>query len=98
MSKSDRIPRDRDNDHTREMASQRATFVAEMTGAKLDTVSSYTIDPAVTNRNIENFTGTAQVPIGIAGPLTVLHRTGERAADDGRGARKGRLLYSSRHH
>ena len=63
MSKSDRIPRDRDNDHTREMASQRATFVAEMTGSKLDTVASYTIDPAVTRGNIENFTGTAQVPL-----------------------------------
>ncbi|MCP4300666.1 MAG: hydroxymethylglutaryl-CoA reductase [Gammaproteobacteria bacterium] len=79
MSTSDRIPRDRDNDHTREMASQRATFVAEMTGTRLDTVASYTIDPAVTNGNIENFTGTAQVPIGIAGPLTMV---GEHARGD----------------
>ena len=79
MSKSDRIPRDRDNDHTREMASQRANFVAEMTGARLDTVASYTIDPAVTQGNIENFTGTAQVPIGIAGPLTMV---GEHANGD----------------
>ena len=79
MSKSDRIPRDRDNDHTREMASQRASFVAEMTGARIDTVASYTIDPAVTKGNIENFTGTAQVPIGIAGPLTMV---GEHARGD----------------
>jgi hydroxymethylglutaryl-CoA reductase (NADPH) len=69
MSKSDRIPRDKSNDHTREMASQRGAFIEAMTGAKLDTVASYTIDPAVTNGNIENFIGTAQVPIGIAGPL-----------------------------
>ena len=79
MSKSDRIPRDRENDHNREMASQRARFVAEMTGAKLDTVASYTIDPAVTQGNIENFTGTAQVPIGIAGPLKMV---GEHAKGD----------------
>jgi len=79
MSNPDRIPRDRDNDHTREMASQRATFVAEMTGTKLDTVASYTIDPAVTSGNIENFIGTAQVPIGIAGPLTMV---GEHARGD----------------
>ncbi|MDJ0749020.1 MAG: hydroxymethylglutaryl-CoA reductase [Woeseiaceae bacterium] len=79
MSKSDRIPRDRDNDHSREMASQRAKFVAEMTGAKIDTVGSYTIDPAVTQGNIENFTGTAQIPIGIAGPLTMV---GEHAKGD----------------
>ena len=69
MSKSDRIPRDKNNDHTREMATQRAAFVEAMSGTKLDTISSYTIDPAVTNGNIENFVGTAQVPIGIAGPL-----------------------------
>ncbi len=79
MSKSDRIPRDKDNDYSREMASQRATFVAEMTGASLDTVSSYTSDPAVFNGNIENFIGTAQVPIGIAGPLKMV---GEHAQGD----------------
>ena len=79
MSKSDRIPRDRDNDYTREMASQRAAFIAEMTGTKLDTVSSYTIDPALTRGNIENFTGTIQVPLGIAGPLTMV---GEHAKGD----------------
>ncbi len=79
MSKSDRIPRDKENDHTREMASQRASFVAEMTGSRLDTVASYTIDPDVTRGNIENFTGTAQVPIGLAGPLTM---AGEHAKGD----------------
>jgi hydroxymethylglutaryl-CoA reductase (NADPH) len=79
MSKSDRIPRDRDNDHSREMASQRAAFVAEMTGTALDSVSSYTIDPAVTRGNIENFAGTVQVPLGIAGPLTMV---GEHAKGD----------------
>ena len=79
MSKSDRIPRDKNNDHTREMASQRAAFIEAMSGTRLDTVSSYTIDPAVTNGNIENFIGTAQVPIGIAGPLKMAgeHAQGE---------------------
>ena len=79
MTKSDRSPRDRENDHTREMASQRAAFVNAMAGTTLDTVSSYTIDPAVLNGNIENFIGTAQVPIGLAGPLTMV---GEHAKGD----------------
>ncbi len=79
MSKSDRIPRDKTNDYSREMASQRAAFVSEMTGAKIDTIASYTIDPAVTQGNIENFTGTAQIPLGIAGPLKMVgeHAQGE---------------------
>ena len=79
MSKSDRIPRDKKNDHSREMASQRAAFIKAMTGAKLDTVSSYTIDPAVTAGNIENFIGTVQMPLGIAGPLKMV---GEHARGD----------------
>ena len=79
MSKSDRIPRDKQNDYSRDMATQRADFVREMTGTKLDTVSSYTIDPAVTRGNIENFVGTVQMPLGIAGPLTML---GEHAKGD----------------
>ena len=79
MTQSDRIPRNRDDDHSREMASQRAAFVTAMTGATLNTVSSYTIDPAVTHGNIENFIGAAQVPIGIAGPLKLV---GEHAQGD----------------
>jgi len=79
MSKSDRIPRDKDNDYSREMASQRAAFIKAQTGAELDTVSSYTVDPALMRGNIENFVGTAQVPIGIAGPLKMV---GEHARGD----------------
>jgi hydroxymethylglutaryl-CoA reductase (NADPH) len=79
MSKSDRIPRDKKNDYSREMATQRADFVESMTGTKLDTVSSYTIDPALTRGNIENFVGTVQMPLGIAGPLTMV---GENAKGD----------------
>jgi hydroxymethylglutaryl-CoA reductase (NADPH) len=79
MSKADRIPRDKENDYSREMATQRAQFVTAMAGARLDTVSSYTIDPAVTRGNIENFTGTVQLPLGIAGPLKIVgeHANGE---------------------
>ena len=79
MTQSDRIPRNRDDDYSREMASERAAFVTAMTGATLNTVSSYTIDPAVTHGNIENFIGAAQVPIGIAGPLKMV---GEHAQGD----------------
>src|SRR5437763_10230429 len=65
------VPRDRENDYTREAAARRAEFVHERTGASLEHVSSYSFDPAITTGNIEQFVGAAQVPIGLAGPLLV---------------------------
>ncbi len=66
-----RIPRDKNNDYTDAMASQRRQFVHEQTGVDLSHVAHYSIDPASLPGNIENFAGVAQVPIGIAGPLLV---------------------------
>ena len=43
----------------------------EATGASLEHVSHYSVDPASVAGNIEHFTGVAQVPIGVAGPLLV---------------------------
>ena len=65
------VPRDRENDYTREAARMRARFAAERTGASLDHVSSYSFDPATVGGNVEHFVGVAQVPIGLAGPLLV---------------------------
>jgi hydroxymethylglutaryl-CoA reductase (NADPH) len=65
------VPRDRENDYTREAAEARHAFVREHTGASLEHVSSYSFDPAVLTGNVEQFVGVAQVPIGLAGPLLV---------------------------
>src|SRR3954452_2749972 len=65
------VPRDRENDYTREAAAQRQEFVRERTGASLVHVSSYSFDPEVLTGNVEQFVGVAQVPIGLAGPLLV---------------------------
>src|SRR5512132_1478875 len=65
------VPRDPANDYTRDAAKLRQDFVAQRTGASLDHVSSYTLDPGTLPGNIEHFTGVAQVPIGLAGPLLV---------------------------
>jgi hydroxymethylglutaryl-CoA reductase (NADPH) len=74
-----RVPRDPGDDHTEEMASVRRSFVRDITGVRLTHVGSYSLDPASLNGNVENFTGVAQVPIGLAGPLKVLgeHAWGE---------------------
>ncbi len=71
MSKPDRVPRDRDNDYTREMAAARRSFADEKSGARLDHVGAYSFEPGILPGNIENFMGAAQVPMGLAGPLRI---------------------------
>lgn len=74
-----KIPRDPANDYTQEMAAARRDFARAHTGAPLETVGSFAIDPGVCAGNIEQFMGCAQVPIGLAGPLRV---NGEYARGD----------------
>jgi hydroxymethylglutaryl-CoA reductase (NADPH) len=79
MSRADSIPRNRENDYSREQAARRCEFIRDKTGANLQTVSSYSIDPAVTRGNIENFIGAIQMPLGVAGPIRI---NGEHARGD----------------
>ena len=66
-----KIPRNKENDYTREAADVRREFAKEQTNAELNYVGKYSLDPAVLPGNIENFIGAAQIPIGLAGPLLV---------------------------
>jgi hydroxymethylglutaryl-CoA reductase (NADPH) len=66
-----KIPRDRENDYTLEAVEARRAFVREQAGVALEHVSRYSFDPSILPGNVEHFTGVAQVPIGIAGPLLV---------------------------
>jgi len=76
---STRIPRDSENDYSEAMAQKRRDFVAEQSQVPLEHLGRYSIDPAATAGNIENFTGVAQVPLGMVGPLLV---NGEHASGD----------------
>jgi hydroxymethylglutaryl-CoA reductase (NADPH) len=49
----------------------RRLVVAERTGASLDAVGSYGFPAADADANVENMVGAAQVPMGVAGPVTV---------------------------
>ena len=66
-----KLPRDKNNDYSHEMAKARREFIVGKTGADLSHVGSYSFDPAVLPGNIESFSGVAQVPLGFAGPLPV---------------------------
>jgi hydroxymethylglutaryl-CoA reductase (NADPH) len=79
MSRADPVPRNKEDDYSPEQATQRREFVTSKTGARLDAVGSYTIDPQVTRGNIENFIGAVQMPLGLAGPLRIV---GEHAQGD----------------
>lgn len=59
------------NDYTAEMAATRREFVKDKTGAEMNHVGTFSIKPDTLPGNIEHFTGVAQVPIGLAGPLVI---------------------------
>ncbi|PSQ72666.1 MAG: hydroxymethylglutaryl-CoA reductase, partial [Bacteroidetes bacterium QH_6_64_77] len=74
-----RIPRDADDNYSPAIIDERHRFVEDYSGVSLDHIPHYSFDPEVTDGNVENFTGVAQIPLGFAGPLTV---HGEHAQDD----------------
>jgi len=74
-----KIPRDTTDDYSPEAIRARQQFVEEFAGSSLDHVKRFSFDPHLLKGNVEHFTGVAQVPIGIAGPLTV---NGEHAKGD----------------
>ncbi len=74
-----RIPRDRQDDYGDEIIKKRQQFIKEFTGVECTHICSYSFDPHVTHGNIEQFTGVAQVPLGLAGPIRI---NGEHARGD----------------
>ena len=76
---STRIPRHEDDDYTRDAAAARLDFLRERSEGDLRHLGGYSFEPSETIGNIEHFTGAAQVPLGVAGPLLV---NGEHAEGD----------------
>ena len=73
------VPRDVEDDYGESIIKERQEFVRDHLGVPLEHVNRYSFDPRVTQGNIEHFTGVAQIPLGIAGPLLVngQHAQGE---------------------
>jgi hydroxymethylglutaryl-CoA reductase (NADPH) len=74
-----RIPRDAEDDYSNEAVLERQRFVERYSRKKLKHIVHCSFDPHLTAGNIENFTGVVQVPLGVAGPVTV---NGEHAKGD----------------
>ncbi|ARN75615.1 hydroxymethylglutaryl-CoA reductase [Oceanicoccus sagamiensis] len=66
-----KIPRNKDNDYTETSAQTRRDFIQQKTDAQLTHLSQYSTDVSTLPGNIENFTGMAQVPVGLAGPVLI---------------------------
>jgi len=79
MKRADAIPRSRDDNYSLEQVARRREFLTSQTGAILGAISNFTLDPKVTAGNVENFIGTLQMPLGVAGPLRI---DGEHAQGD----------------
>jgi hydroxymethylglutaryl-CoA reductase (NADPH) len=65
------VPLEKEDNLSERIIKARQDFVREFTKADPEHVFSYSFDPRLTDGNVENFTGVAQVPIGFAGPLQV---------------------------
>ncbi|MFC6613541.1 hydroxymethylglutaryl-CoA reductase (NADPH) [Halopenitus salinus] len=52
-------------------AAARRRLVAETADADLETIGEYTFEAAAAEPNVENMVGAVQVPLGVAGPVTI---------------------------
>ena len=66
-----KVPFDKNNNYSEEIIKERQKFVEDFSDTKVHHLSQYSFDPSITQGNIENFSGVAQVPLGFAGPVTI---------------------------
>ncbi len=74
-----RIPRDIKDDYSEKAIKERQKFASKFSDSELNHVGQYSFDPHILTGNCEHFTGVAQIPMGIAGPIRV---NGEYASGD----------------
>ena len=74
-----RVPRDLADDYSEAAIAERQRFAETYSGETFEHIKHYSFDAHTLGGNVEAFAGVAQIPIGIAGPLTV---NGEHAQGD----------------
>jgi len=66
-----RIPRDEKDDYSEKAIKERQKFAEKYADNELKHIGHYSFDPHILGGNCEHFTGVAQIPMGIAGPIKV---------------------------
>ena len=66
-----KLPKNRDNDYTREAINARIKFLSKISGHQPEFLNSSQIEPEVARGNIENIIGFAQLPVGVIGPIKI---------------------------
>lgn len=67
----EKLPRNKDNDYTHDIAAARRAMVEKNSGHSLNHTGQYSIPPDALPGNIEGFSGIVQVPMGFAGPVLI---------------------------
>ena len=78
-NKKARIPRSDEDDYAEAAIAARQRFAEEFSGQQFEHIKQYSFDAHQLQGNCEHFVGVAQIPLGLAGPLTV---NGEHAQGD----------------
>lgn len=67
----EKLPRDKSNDYSHEIAAARRAVVEKNSGYSLFHTGQFSISPDALPGNIEGFSGIVQVPMGFAGPILI---------------------------
>jgi hydroxymethylglutaryl-CoA reductase (NADPH) len=71
IAKSGMIPRIRGNRDLNDQITNLQGWLRKQFDFDFPQLSSHTVDPVKVNRNIENFIGATQIPVGIGGPIRI---------------------------
>ncbi|MCA8833213.1 hydroxymethylglutaryl-CoA reductase [Hymenobacter pini] len=78
-TQGNKIPRSEEDDYSDDAIRARQQFAEEFSGQQFQHLKNYSFDAHDLQGNCEHFTGVAQIPVGLAGPL---HVNGEHAQGD----------------
>lgn len=73
------VPRSEEDDFSNNIIGERVAYAEAFTGRKIAALNKHRLDPSQLKGNCESFIGAAQIPIGLAGPISI---NGEWAKGD----------------